>query len=1112
MPDHQLHLDIAWLALEKTAILALTPLFPELSALGRQRSRMRDRLARNAAKVLDDAPAQEIYRRQLGEPAIADQITLTLQPPGRKDGSHLLSAWQKEVKICFHYLTWKHGNEATIAYVPALDIEVVCGKGQDLAELLEHEILFALRRNNLATSLEHLCYLQRHTAIRVEHLPIDVKIKTPKQIAQAQEEQTKRVLPQVATNFRRMTSSPIFEVDSYVETLAESLSGNVRNSVLVVGPSGVGKTAIVHELVRRRGQLGLLNSTFWMTSGARLVAGMVGFSMWQDRCRAVCREAAKTNAVVHLGNLMELMHVGKCSAGDQGVADFLRPFIQRGELLAIAECTPEQRAIIERDTPGLLRAFSILEVKPPSNHAAGKILKEMARLWARPRRLTVTDEALTTLDRLHRRYATYSVYPGRPLRFLANLLETAERESTVDGAYVTDAFSRETGLPRVLLDDRQPLDLDKTRRWLGQRVMGQQAAIDVVVELLAGVKASMNRPGRPIASLLFLGPTGVGKTEMAKNLAEFLFQDRQRMIRIDMSEYADYVSVDRLIGGVAGSEGVLTARVREQPFGIVLLDEFEKAHPRFFDLLLQVLGEGRLTDGSGRLADFRNSVIVMTSNLGSESFGREQLGFGARERSAEGAEAHFSREVQRFVRPELFNRIDRIVPFLPLSEEALEEIARRELELLRRREGIQHRDLALGFTETLVREVVRLGYDPRYGARPIKRAIDRHLLAPLATAVNDYDAAIPLQATIDCQHRHIDVTVKALTERDGGSPAEVRQRTASFARSVCDARRETYQLRESRPLVDLRNRLHSRELVEARRQKKERRSLAMGRAAPLPDAKLLAEIDALKRQIGRVDKLAETSAELEECILTEYYAGQWRGLNELESDLAELRTRIDEMYLELFSRSDPTVDRITLAVYSKSDKRLFELAQSYFEFLTSQRCAAFLYRIVPRIDPVPVDDRWFPLGDRRSEVKELVEQANGTNLMARIEGPPSHYLAHVESGLVGLALEISGPLIRLLLEPEAGLHVFGAGAGKVRCLVHTSTAPMTDYRPPAKVDTAAGSREQTVRRIYRPDAEFIEDKRLARRQFWKGKKLAAAIEPLIKDCLTQRAKEWIREN
>ena len=170
--------------------------------------------------------------------------------------------------------------------------------------------------------------------------------------------------------------------------------------------------------------------------------------------------------------------------------------------------------------------------------------------------------------------------------------------------------------------------------------------MEIVVDLLATVKADLARPGRPLASLMFIGPTGVGKTEMAKTLAEFLYQDRQRLTRIDMSEYADPSAIDRLIGIGGRGEGLLTSKVREQPFGVVLLDEFEKAHPRFFDLLLQVLGDGRLTDGAGRLADFRNSVIIMTSNLGTESFGRRAPGFGSGDAADRETEDHFTAPAQ----------------------------------------------------------------------------------------------------------------------------------------------------------------------------------------------------------------------------------------------------------------------------------------------------------------------------------------------------------------------------------------------------------------------------------------------------------------------------------
>src|SRR4029079_3920881 len=185
--------------------------------------------------------------------------------------------------------------------------------------------------------------------------------------------------------------------------------------------------------------------------------------------------------------------------------------------------------------------------------------------------------------------------------------------------------------------------------------------VELIVHLLATVKAGLTRPRKPIASLLFIGPTGVGKTEMAKTLAEFLFGSRQRLTRFDMSEFGDSVSVQRLVGGVFGSEGLLTARIREQPFSVVLLDEFEKGHLQMLDLLLQVLGEGRLTDAAGRLADFSNAVVILTSNLGADSYQQGAFGFLGESASDEAAQRdrareHFGRAVQEHVRPELFNR------------------------------------------------------------------------------------------------------------------------------------------------------------------------------------------------------------------------------------------------------------------------------------------------------------------------------------------------------------------------------------------------------------------------------------------------------------------------
>src|SRR6185436_19571465 len=209
------------------------------------------------------------------------------------------------------------------------------------------------------------------------------------------------------------------------------------------------------------------------------------------------------------------------------------------------------------------------------------------------------------------------------------------------------------------LDDRVPLRLAETRDWFTGRVIGQPEAVNRALDLLATIKARLARPRKPLASFLFIGPTGVGKTEMAKELAEFLFGDAARLARFDLNEFSDPISVQRLIGGPASrdSEGLLTARVREQPFSVILLDEFEKADPAFFDLLLQILGDGRLTDAAGRVADFCNSVIVMTSNLGAQGFQRGSPGFHAEGRMTPDAQEHFTGALQKFLRPEIFNRL-----------------------------------------------------------------------------------------------------------------------------------------------------------------------------------------------------------------------------------------------------------------------------------------------------------------------------------------------------------------------------------------------------------------------------------------------------------------------
>ncbi|HZZ81245.1 MAG TPA: AAA family ATPase, partial [Gemmataceae bacterium] len=618
--------------------------FPEVSCLGDDPARLNRVIKNLLTRLVLQSPPLEWSRRRLPGEAEPGHIEISLKPGVRSN------AWEEPVTLRLPVVRWTHpgpqrgddlaSTEMHIAFVPALGIEVCASKPETLETTLVSHVRTALMRDKTNASLECLIWLARCNEVQIVPLDCSIEIKTPKEHAREladERDRPKSVLSEVGVDLTTEPLRPAYEMDSLIQRLIETLTGNEPRSVLLVGPSGVGKTAAVHEMVRRRAVFGLGVTPFWATSGARLVAGMSGFGMWQERAANLWREASRLRAILHVGNLLELMEVGKSEHQSQGIASFLRPYLSRGDLLTIAECTPEQLPLIERQEPHLLATFAQIPVTEPPRETAKRIFSQVATAFPSIA-VPINGDGLDKLDQLHRRYATYSAYPGRPLRFLQNLMldrsillpspsgRGAGGEGILTAQDVTRAFSRETGLPLSLLDETVPLDLPKARTWFAERVIGQTEPLDLVVDLLATVKAGLTRPRKPIASLLFIGPTGVGKTEMAKALAEYLFGSRERLTRFDMSEYADPSAVNRLIGGSFLGEGHLTARIREQPFSVLLLDEIEKAHPLLFDLLLQVLGEGRLTDEAGRVADFSNAVVIMTSNLGAESFRQGAFG------------------------------------------------------------------------------------------------------------------------------------------------------------------------------------------------------------------------------------------------------------------------------------------------------------------------------------------------------------------------------------------------------------------------------------------------------------------------------------------------------
>ncbi len=699
-------------------------------------TRLRIKAAREIARA---APRKWLMSEQVAAMPVCSITHVTLKPPRRE------LAWQEDIDLKLETFRWEMPESMALVKVPAVHCEMFARTEELTDDLIAEQIRIALVRLSEKADLLDLRQRFYQRSYSFQLLKLDNPIgKTPDQSPKSEAARLRKqttTLRSAASDLTRAELEPVFGLDQHATEVSEYLIGATPQSVLLVGPAGVGKTAVVHRVVQMAQKLGLGNRKIWSTTGSRLVSGMSGLGMWQERCLKLIREAHATRAIVHVGSVVELMEAGKIE-GQPGVASMVRQAIARGRLVVIAECTPEQLALIEREEPLLLRSMVRYDLSEPEPATVTDILRQAAQYRTsvsarrQSQRCHFTDHALEELNRLHRRYASYSALPAQPLRLMQTILERSPPATTIDAADVARAFASQTGLPRFLVDDSISIDLERIRQRLSSHVIGQSEPVDLVVNLIATLKSRMVRPGRPLASLLFIGPTGVGKTEMAKALAGLLYSDTRRMVRIDMSEYATPWAAVRLIGRPDEGDGTLTSPIREQPFSVVLLDEFEKADPTVFDMLLQLLGEGRLTDSLGRLADFRNAVVIMTSNLGVESFRESGFGFSD---SSRDWRSHFEREVQRFVRPELLGRIDRIVPFSPLPREIVRQIAQRELEMVKERPGLKYNDLKLSIDDKVVDHISQLGYVPKYGARPLRRAIEQHLVVPLANRLSGLD-------------------------------------------------------------------------------------------------------------------------------------------------------------------------------------------------------------------------------------------------------------------------------------------------------------------------------------------------------------------------------------
>ena len=584
-----------------------------------------------------------------------------------------------------------------------------------------------------------------------EEEPPQIRIRAVHKEAQEEEEPKQSPLEEFGFDItqaaREGRLDPLVGRDDEIMRVIQILGRRKKNNPMLVGDPGVGKSAIVEGIALKiaSGDIPpvLADKRLISLDLGSIVAGTKYRGDFEKRLKSIIHEVASNpDVILFIDEFHTIVGAGGAS-GSLDAANMLKPALARGEIQCIGATTLDEfRKIVEKDG-ALDRRFQKIIVEHADIPQSVSILSRLKENYEKYHNVTYTDAAIEACVRMSDRYITDRCLPDKAIDIMDEAgsmvrLKNPKKTGEVTAEDVAYVLSKMTGIPAGRIAESEGVRLMKMSQKLKGRIIGQDEAIDKVVKAIQRNRAGIKDPRKPIGTFLFFGPTGVGKTQLAKSLAEYLFDSEENMIRLDMSEYMEKFNVSRLIGappGYVGFEegGQLSERVRRKPYCVVLLDEIEKAHPDIFNLLLQVMDEGRLTDSNGRTVSFRNTIVIMTSNVGSrelEEYGNG-IGFSTSVRNIKGnRQAVLEKAVKKAFPPEFINRVDEQVFFSSLTKEDIGKIIDIELKGLKKR--VKEARYELSITATAKRFVADAGYDPSYGARPLKRAIQKYIEDPVS--------------------------------------------------------------------------------------------------------------------------------------------------------------------------------------------------------------------------------------------------------------------------------------------------------------------------------------------------------------------------------------------
>jgi ATP-dependent Clp protease ATP-binding subunit ClpA len=532
---------------------------------------------------------------------------------------------------------------------------------------------------------------------------------------------------------------PLIGREKEIERLIHALARRQKNNVVLVGEPGVGKTAIVEGLALKihRGEVPeiLKDATILSLDMGALIAGTQYRGDFEGRLKALLNELEKLkNVILFIDEIHTIVGAGATSGSSMDASNILKPALLQGDLRCIGATTYEEyRKYFEKDR-ALARRFQKIDVNEPSIEETITIIKGLKKHYEKYHGVKYTERAIKTAVELSAKYINDRFLPDKAIDIIdesgAYVKLKIKDKKIVTEKIVKDIISKIANIPSQNLLISEIEKLQHLESELKKLIFGQDSAINAIVRVIKRSRAGLGNPNKPIGAFLFTGPTGVGKTELAKSIAKLLGIN---FIRIDMSEYMEKHSVSRLIGAPPGyvgydQGGLLTETIRKHPHSVLLLDEIEKAHPDVFNILLQVMDYGTLTDNYGKKADFRNVLIIMTSNLTARDAETATIGFLNKNQG----EAKNNPSIQKFFSPEFRNRLDGIINFNQLTEDIVLKIVDKFIDELK--QALKHRKININLTDSAKRFIVKKGFDSKYGARPLKRYIDTEI----ADVITDY--------------------------------------------------------------------------------------------------------------------------------------------------------------------------------------------------------------------------------------------------------------------------------------------------------------------------------------------------------------------------------------